>query len=92
MAVTRKSIVLPSGQWTNIYKEANILVGVKIAVQNIGSSDVQLSVALFEPEADSDSWQRIQPNDFPMTNDFGDPGAWGFSPNQDCKINVWVIP
>ncbi|MBV1929893.1 MAG: hypothetical protein KUG81_10340 [Gammaproteobacteria bacterium] len=91
MAVTRESIKLVSGQWTSIYQESGIPVGTKIAVQNIGSSDIRLSVALFQPEIDSDSWQKIQPNDIPMTNDLDDPGAWAFSPNQGAKINVWVV-
>lgn len=91
MAVTRDSITLGAGQWTNIYEETGIPVGTKIAVQNISSSDIRLSVALAEPEPDSDSYQVIQPNDFPMTNTFGDPGAWAFSANQDSKINVWVV-
>ena len=91
MVSTRESITLVSGVWTDIYQKSGIAVGTKIAVQNIGSSDVYLSVALTQPEVDSDSWQRIQPNDFPMTNDFEDPGAWAFSPNQDAKINVWIV-
>lgn len=91
MTVTRKSISLDSPDWVNIYQEAGISIGTKIAVQNIGSSDVYLSVALSQPERDSDSWQRVKPGDFPMANDFGDPGAWAFSPNQGAKINVWVV-
>ena len=75
----------------NIYQVSEIPVGTKIAVQNIGSSDVQLSVALLQPANDSDAWQRLQPNDFPLTNDFGDQGAWAFSPNQGGKINVWAV-
>jgi len=97
VTVTRKSLTLIAGEWTNLYTtteieaDANIAVGTKIAVQNIGASDVYLSTALTQPEKDSDSFQVIQPNDFPMTNDFGDPGAWAFSPNQGAKINVWVV-
>lgn len=91
MSLTRQSIILEDGIWKNIYDESNIAVGTKIAVQNIGSSDVYLSVALNKPENDSDSWQLIQPNDFPMANSFGDLGAWAFSPNKNGKINVRVI-
>ena len=83
MALTRESIILQDGVWTNIYDESNIAVGTKIAVHNIGSSDVFLSVALAQPENDSDSWQLIQPNDFPMANSSDDLGAWAFSPNRE---------
>lgn len=91
MANNRKSIILESDQWTDIYSVSGIPVGTKIAVQNIGSSDVYLSSALVEPERDSDSFQVIQPNDFPMANSFGDQGAWALSINQGAKINVWVV-
>lgn len=92
MAATRESITLVSGEWTNLYQITGIAVGTKIAVQNIGSSDVYLSSSLVQPEKDSDSYQVIQTNDFPMANDFGDPGAWAFSSNQGAKINVWIVP
>ena len=91
MALTLPSIILELGTWTNIYSETNIAVGTKIAVQNIGSSDVFLSVAPNQPEKDSDSWQLIQPNDFPMANSSGDLGAWAFSANTGGKISVRVI-
>ncbi len=91
MALTLPSIILESGVWTNIYAETGIDVGTKIAVHNVGSSDVYLSVALTQPEEDSDSWQLIQPNDFPMANSSDDLGAWAFSPNKQGKINVRVI-
>lgn len=91
MAATRESLKLVSGEWTNLYQQTGIDVGTKIGVQNIGSSDVYLSSSLVKPEKDSDSFQVIQPNDFPMANDFGDTGAWAFSPNQGAKINIWVV-
>lgn len=91
MAATRESISLIPGKWTDIYQETGIVVGTKIAVQNIGSADLRLSVALAQPDVDSDSWQKIQPNDFPMANSFGDLGAWVFSPNQEGKISVRII-
>lgn len=91
MANTRESVTLTSGVWTDIYASASIAVGTKIAVQNIGSSDVYLSVALNPPENDSDSYQVIQANDFPMANSSGDLGAWAFSANRDGKINVRIV-
>lgn len=91
MANTRESIRLKTGVWTDIYASAKIPVGMKIAVHNIGSSDVYLSVALNKPENDSDSWQTIQPNDWPMANSSDDLGAWAFSPNKDGKISVRAV-
>lgn len=91
MAETLPSITLPSGEWIDIYDVTGISVGTKIAVQNIGASDVYLQSVLNQPDTDSDSYQVIQPNDFPMTNSVGDPGAWAFSPNQNAKINVRVV-
>lgn len=91
MAATLDSVDLVSGEWVNIYQSAGITAGAKIAVQNVGSSDVFLSSALLKPAKDSIATQRVQPNNFPMTNDQGDPGAWAFSPNQGGRINVWVV-
>lgn len=91
MALTRQSILLEIGAWTDIYAVTGIAIGTKIAVHNIGSSDVYLSVALNQPENDSDSYQRIQPNDFPMANSSDDFGAWALSPNKIGKINVRVV-
>lgn len=91
MAATRKSLILESGVWTNLYQATGITPGTKIAVQNIGFADVYLSASLSQPANDSDSYQVIQANDFPMANDLNDPGAWAFSPNTKSKINVWEI-
>ena len=92
MASTKESIILVASVWTDLYAVTGIEVGTKIAVHNIASSDIQLSSALIQPEDDSDSWQIVQPNNFPMTNDFGDQGAWARSPHQDSKLQVWAIP
>jgi len=92
MADTLPSIELVSNQWTDIYVVTGIAKGTKIAVQNIGSSDVYLASVLLEPNIESDSFQVIQPNDFPMSNCFGDRGAWALSPNAGAKINVRVVP
>ena len=87
-----KSLTLLTGQWVDVYSETGIEVGTKIAIQNVGASDVRLTTALLQPDNDSDSYQVIQVNDFPMANDFGDPGAWAFSGNQEGKIQVWAMP
>lgn len=91
MAVNKQSITLAIGVWTDLYASAGIPVGAKLGVHNIGSSDVYLSSALLKPEKDSDSYQVVQVNNLPMTNDAGDSGAWAFSPNQQAKLNVWVV-
>ena len=91
MASNLKSVTLLSGQWTDVYSETGIEAGTKIAIQNIGAGDVRLTTALLQPDNDSDSYQVIQANDFPMANDFGDDGAWAFSGNQEGKIQVWKV-
>ena len=91
MPVNRRSITLIAGEWTNLYTSAGIPVGDKLGVHNVGSSDVYLSSALLQPAKDSDSYQVIQANNLPMTNDVGDSGAWAFSAAQQAKLNVWAI-
>ena len=92
MAHPLESLVARAGEWVNIYQESGITVGTKIAVQNIGSSDLQLSSSVTKPANDDNLWQKIQPNDLPMSNTQGDQGAWVFSPNQIGKLNVWIVP
>ena len=91
MAATLGSITLNSNQWTNVYQMTGIAVGTKIAIQNVGSSDVYLTSSLNQPELDSDSFQVIQANNFPLSNSCSDIGAWAMSPNQNAKINVWAV-
>lgn len=82
------SIIIGSGKWVDLYALTEIDHSARLIVQNIGSSDVYLSSSLRQPELDNDSYQVIQPNDFPMINDAEDTNAWAFSPNQSAKINV----
>lgn len=86
--LSRPNLVLPAGEWVNIYELAGLPIGARIIVHNIGSSDVYLSTALLQPERDSDAYQVIQPNNLPMINDPDSTGEWAFSPNQEAKINV----
>lgn len=92
MANTLPSVKLVPNQWTDIYVVTGIAKGTKIAVQNIGASDVYLAVSLLEPALESDFFQVIQPNDFPMANSQDDKGAWAFSANSGAKINVRIVP
>lgn len=91
MPVNLLSVVLTTGEWTDLYESTGISVGSKLGVHNIGSSDVYLSSALLQPARDSDMYQVIQPNNLPMTNDTGDSGAWALSPSQQAKLQVWQI-
>lgn len=88
MASTPISLVLPVGDWVDLYDRTGLPRGSVLIVQNIGSSDVYLSTSTTQPAKDSDAFQVIQPNDFPMKNDGGDLGEWAFSPNQKAKINI----
>lgn len=90
MAANLPNVIVPNSQWIDLYAVTGIDIGIKIVVHNTGASDVRLSTALFQPTIDSDSYQLLQPNDFPMTNDQGDVGAWVFSANQTGKVNVRV--
>ena len=91
MANTLPNITIPNDEWINIYSISGIESGKKIAVQNIGASDVYLSTALIQPEVGSDNYQVIQPNDIPMANEEGNQGAWAFSSNQQAKISVRIV-
>jgi hypothetical protein len=89
MADTLQNINLPINTWVDIYAATGITVGTAISVQNIGVSDVYLTVLTGEPPIDYDAYNIVQrDNGVRLRNDSGDSGAWAMCPNNKGKINV----
>lgn len=89
MSLTLPNTDLPTNQWVDLYADTGIAVGTAIKVQNLGTSEVYLTVSATEPVIGFDQYALLQRiNGVFLRNTTGDPGAWAFSPNQVGKINV----
>lgn len=77
-----------SGVALDLYAATGIVVGVKIEVQNIGCSDINLYSQLASPSV-GDGHELISRGEY-MENDEGDSGAWAISQHQDGLLNVKV--
>jgi hypothetical protein len=91
MADTRQNISIPRNVWTDIYSLTGVTVGAAISVENIGDSDIYLSVQATQPDVQSDSFVIIERGDIPFRNSKGDSGAWAFAPTSAGKLNVRTI-
>lgn len=89
MADTLPNIDLPANEWVDLYAATGLAVGTALQVQNIGSSDVYLTVRATQPPVDHDAYNIAQrSNDVWLRNTTGDSGAWAMSPSRRGKINV----
>lgn len=88
MGNTLTNVFLPAGVWVDLYNETGLDVGTKIAVENIGSYDVYLTVLDTQPPLNHDAYNVLIRGGVQLENNEGDLGAWAFSPNADGKVNV----
>ena len=88
MADTLPNKVLQPNVWLNLYTATGLPVGTKLAIQNIGTTQVHLHSGIDEPTA-SDGFLVMSPAEF-FTNTEGDAGAWARSVDKDTAgyINV----
>lgn len=87
MADTLPNILVPEKQWTDIYSESGIVVGTKIQIQNIGSTDLYLYSGASAPGSVPGGGYIILRPFMTASNDTGDAGAW-ISSLDAGKINV----
>jgi hypothetical protein len=88
MADTRPNIPIPKGQWVDLYELANIVRGIQISVENVGTCDVYLAVQEDQPEPDHDAYNIVRRKGDPLRNNEGDAGAWAFCNNTNGLLNV----
>lgn len=88
MADTLNNVVLPANTWVDLYSETGITVGVKILLQNLGSTNIRIATKTTAPLA-ADGFKRVNPNQ-QATNETGDSGAWAYSPIVDGLVNAGV--
>lgn len=89
MADTLLNVALPANTWVNLYAATGITVGVKIAVQNLGSNTIRLAVKATEPLT-TDGFNELTPGDAQYQNQDADSGAWAFSLVNANLVNVRI--
>ena len=87
MANTTVSVLVPKGEYIDLYGAAGIPPGAVLLVANIGDSPVRLATADEQPPVDSRAYQVLEPRGLPMKND-GGGFEWAFSANQTGRLNV----
>ncbi len=92
MATSLPPVRVPVNVWVDIYDATGIGAGVKIIVQNVGSSPCQLTESAAEPPIPlgSTGVNLIDPREF-FTNVASNVGAWAFS-KRGTTLQVEVAP
>jgi len=89
MADTLNNVPLPAGVWVDLYDATGITVGVKLSVQNLGSSTIQLVVKATEPLV-TDGFNELVPGNEQYQNQDADSGAWARSLINSGIANVRI--
>lgn len=87
MADTLQNVKLDANTWVDLYDASGIPVGVKINVELLTNTPVNLTTKATEPVL-SDGNSKMQVGSRFFTNDTGDSGAWAYSPDSDSVVNV----
>ena len=69
------NVVLPEGEWVDLYDATGIVVGVQIDVVNMTPNDVRLASTAAEPVPADDHTPLLFGRAIGQ-NDDADPGAW----------------
>lgn len=85
MADTLPNTSLPANTWVDLYADTGITVGVKILLQNLGTTGVRLASSAASPAGDG--FKRVTSGQEAF-NETGDSGAWAYSPVIDGLLNV----
>jgi hypothetical protein len=88
MADTLLNHALPFQEWVDLYDLSSISVGTPIAVENVGSLDVYVTVRATEPPIGWDSYNIVKRDGDPLRNSAGDSGAWAFCYGAGGKVNI----
>ena len=93
MADTLPNIIVPPNEWVDLYALTGIAVGTAIQVQNVGSSDVYLTVAATQPANDFDGYNVVaRKNGLFHRNEEGASGFWAYSQSVEGKLSVDEYP
>ena len=77
MATTIPVTIIPPNTWVDLYADTSIVVGTLLNIQNIGSSEVQLTESVGEPSGITGVY-LLPVRDF-IENTAANVGAWAFS-------------
>ncbi len=85
MAISLPPVKLPAGQWVDLYVATGISVGVPLAAQNTGTTNVVVSESVAMPTVNY-GYNIIEPVAW-LFSDEEPVGAWAFS-SSDGKLQV----
>lgn len=88
MADTPVSVLVPPGEYLDLYGATGIPRGAVLIVDNLGASPVFLATSATQPEPDTSAYQVIVARGLPMKNDGGSTGEWALSSNQTGHLSV----
>lgn len=92
MSDTLINIPIPKNTWVNLYGESEISVGTPLEVDNVGDSDIRLTVSDTQPSKDYDGYNLLaNRSSFRLRNTIGDSGAWAYSGQSAGKVNVRAL-
>jgi len=78
MAQSLPAVKLPSNKWVDLYDDTGITVGVKLVIQNTGTSQVILVEDSSQPPTNPPGSNVVKADQY-VTNKTGNIGAWAFS-------------
>lgn len=87
MADTLQNIEIPADEWVELYTETGVATTSRLEVQNIGVSDLYLTVSATPPD-ETTGYRVLKREGASMINDADDVTLWVMSPNRDGLINV----
>lgn len=88
MADSPTNISIPVNQWVDLYDLSGIPVGSPITVDNIGDTDVYLSVQATQPPIGHDAYVIIKRDGPPYKNALNASGAWAYANVKGGKLSV----
>ena len=88
MADNLPNILLETPGWVDLYDLTAIAVGAQLEVQNLGTTDVEITTQATIPDDNNDAYNIIPPRDLPYRNEAGESGAWARSPQANGKLSV----
>lgn len=87
MADTLPNVVLPIGEWVDLYTETGLTVGTQIQVQNVGDVDIRVVTQAATP-TDASGYNIIRPFSLTFVSQDAPTGAWARADTADGSVNV----
>lgn len=90
MADTLPNVVLPIGQWVDLYTSTGLATGTQIQVQNVGGVDIRLVTQAGEP-TDQSGYNILRPFSLTFISQAAPTGAWARADTAGGVVNVGEV-